>query len=412
MSVAYDQSALTLSPDDVAEPFAAFVADDQTFGAVVGLAAQRSWPKSEVQRGGLPAALRQLGVVAPAAVTIVDISDSSEPARIRDGLAELAQGSRLIVIGERNDVDTFRLVLDAGAADYLVKPMTPEALNEAVERAETRAAAAEGDKAPKRLGRCMAFVGARGGVGASKLASNIGWLIAEERTRKVCIADLDLQFGTLAVNFDVEPSPGLREALEDPERVDDFFVERSEQTITEHLALLAAEEPVDDTPRFGTDAIRHLLHTLRQRYDIVVLDLPRTVLAAQPELLQEVSDLVVVSDLSLTALRDTNRLERFLAHYGSGKLQQHIVANGLGQSGRGELKIAEFKKQLEGTLTRALTFDGEAMAQATLEARPLAEVAKRSRLLRDLRALTNDLIGEPRHKKRGIASLVKSLGRK
>ncbi len=411
MSVAYDHGVLAVVPDSASEPFAAFAADDQTFAAAIGLAARRGWPKGEVQRGGLSAALRQLGVVPPAEVTVVDIGEVADPAAAADGLRELAQGTRLIVLGVRDDIATFRMVLDAGAADYLPKPVDPETLDEAVARAASRAQSAAAASAPVRLGRCIAFVGARGGVGTSTLAANVSWLIAEERARNVCAVDLDLQFGTLAVAFDVEPSPGLREALEDPERVDDFFVERSEQKIGEHFAVLAAEEPLDDAPRFGSQAVAHLLHTLRQRYDLIVVDLPRGVLATQSEMLQELSDVVVVSDLSLASLRDANRLERFLRQAGPGKLQHHIVANASGQPGRGEIRVAEFRKELDGTLTRELSADGEALAQAALAARPLSEVAKRSRLLRDLRALTNDLIGEPRRKKRSLSTLLQALKR-
>ena len=405
MSVAEDQMAF--SDGDVfedREPFAAFVVDEDGYGAVTNFAKQRGWPTGEVQRGGLSAALRQLGVVAAPELMVVDLSDVDDPAAAMDGLNELTGGSRVIALGTQNDVGMFRRVLDAGAADYLVKPVTAESLDEAVRRAEE--AAASGGTAPARRGRCVAVVGARGGVGASTLAGNLAWLIASERERRVGLIDLDLQYGNQALAYDVAPGAGLREAIEDPERVDEMFLDHTGVKIGERLSIFAAEEAVDDGPQIPGGSLAQILAKIREARDVVVVDLPRGLLGQHPDVLEQVTDLVVVSDLSLPGLRDCNRLVRLAKPHG-GKLRVRIVANRVGKQAPGQVEAAEFAKELETELSAQLCFDPDAVAKSAMAGKPLPQAHPKSKLLKDLRAFVTELVGEPRKVRKPLFSFRK-----
>lgn len=405
MAVAEDLTGGPGFDDDEREPFAGFVCDETTQAALQNLARKRGWAKDEVQRGGLQAALRQLGVVPPPELMVVDLSDTADHQQALGGIGELAAGGRVIALGSENDVNTFREVRDAGASDYLVKPVSTDALDAAVARAE--AVVPDGGAATKPMGRAIGCVGARGGVGTSSIVANLAWLLASERERRVCVVDLDLRFGTLSLGFDVDASAGLREALEDPERVDDFFVDRAVVPVGERLSVLAAEEPIDDAPQVAANAVPNVVRTLRERYDLVVLDIPRHVLTDRPDALEGLTDLVVVSDLTLSSLRDTNRLMRFLQSQGN-KAQTQIVANRVDKKEPGEIDAKEFDRELEGTLGRRIGADAENFAKAALAGKPLGEAAPKSRTMADLRGLLTDLAGEPRKKKKGLmARLLK-----
>lgn len=409
MSVAEDQSLYSEADEEPREAFAAFVCDEETHAAATALAGRRGWSKGEVQHGGMAAALRQLGVVTAPEIMLIDVSEATDPAQALEGLSELAGATRVVAVGTQNDVGLFRQMLEAGAADYLVKPVTAEMLDEAVTRVEQ--AGHTQAPAPVRRGRCIAFVGARGGVGASTAAGNVAWLIAEERQRRVALIDLDLQFGTLALGFDVEAGAGLREAVEDPERVDELFLSRAATSLGQYLHVLAAEEPVDDAPHVAGQALSRLVATLRERYDVLVLDAPRGVLAGHPDLLEQVTDVVLVSDLSLAGLRDSNRLLRFLKGQGA-KVRTQVVANRVGKALKGQIEPKEFDRELEGDLGRRISLDAESLAKAAMLGKPLGESVKNSRLLKDLRALTVDLVGEPRRRKRGLFGFIRGHGKK
>lgn len=389
--------------DESREPFAAYVCDETTQAALQALARKRGWPRSEVQQGGLAAALRQLGVVTPPELMIVDISEMQDFQQALGGITELAGGGRVIALGNENDVRTFRAVLDAGAADYLVKPAGTDALEASVQRVENTVP--DGGAVQKPLGRAVACVGARGGVGVTSIVGNLAWLLASERERRVCLVDLDLRFGTLSLNFDADPSAGLREALEDPERVDDFFVDRAQVKLGERLSILAAEEPLDDAPQVAPRALPTVLQTLRERYDLVLLDMPRSLLADRPDVLEGLTDLVLVSDLTLPGLRDTNRIIRFLQAQGN-KAQTRIVVNRVGKGGPDQIASKEFDRELDGQLGRRVAVDSDAFAKAALAGQTLGEAVPRSHALRDLRALLTDLVGARRKKRRGLKAIL------
>ena len=405
MSLAEDQSAFSADPElDAREPFGAFVSDDTAYAAAVQLAGKRGWPPAEVQRGGLAAALRQLGVIAAPEILLIDLSEVTEAEEIAAGLGELAAGSKVIALGTQNDVEMFRRVMDAGAADYLVKPVDTKQLAAAVQRAETARIA--GQPVQVRRGRCIAVVGARGGVGASTVAGNLAWLVASERERQTGLVDLDLQYGCQALAFDLQPAAGLREALEDPERVDDSMIDNLGVKAGERLTVFAAEEAVDDVPVMPRAAATQLLAKLRESRDVLVADLPRQLLGQQPDLLDQVTDLVIVTDLSLAGLRDCNRLVR-LAKQQGGKLRVRVVANRVGKQAPGHVGAQEFEKELEAGLAAQLSFDPENVAKAAMAGRTLSVGAPKAKLLADLQVLLVDLVGEPRKPKRSLLSFLK-----
>src|SRR5258706_712883 len=95
------------------------------------------------------------------------------------------------------------------------------------------------------IGRVVAVVGARGGVGSSTLSHNIGWCIAEELHINTTIVDLDLPFGTVGVDFNDESSQGISDAFGAPERLDDVLLDRLLLKRGEHPSLVTAPDVLE-----------------------------------------------------------------------------------------------------------------------------------------------------------------------
>jgi len=406
MSVAKLGNAAETAPGE-GEPFAAFVADDASADAATAVARQCGWDVGEVRRGDLSVALRQLGIVPAAAVTVVDLGDAAASEQALSAVGDLAAATRLVVVGGHNDIQVYRRIVEAGAADYLVKPLDAETLADAITRAQQRAIGTAA-QAPVERGRCIAVTGARGGAGATTVAASLAWQIARTHARSVGLLDLDLQFGNLALSLDAEPGSGLREAVEDPERVDEIFIDRTAVSLGDHLDLLAAEESLDDVPVAADTAVAQLLAALRERYNLTLADLPRALVCRQPDGLKQISELVLVTDLSLTGLRDTNRLLRFLAHQ-PGAPQLHVVANRAGRGSKGQLAVTEMRRELESDLTRTVSFDPEATAKAEMAGKPVPAAAPKSRAGRDLDRLMADLTAPAGPRRHGL--LARLLGR-
>src|SRR3546814_1972017 len=97
----------------------------------------------------------------------------------------------------------------------------------------------------------IAVIGSRGGVGSSTFAVNLAWILAEERKYKTTLIDLDLEFGTIALSLDLEPTRGLREALENPARVDGLFISSATAKLTENLRSEAHKSALQSLMRIS-----------------------------------------------------------------------------------------------------------------------------------------------------------------
>lgn len=171
--------------------------------------------------GGVVSAVRALGGMPCPEFLIVDLSDSDDPRADMQSLADVCEpGTVVLALGTLNDVTLYRDLLHAGVHDYLVKPLTAEMLRDAIRTAEEALAYEEEveDTSPKNDTRQLVCLGVRGGIGTSTMVANIAWMMADQG-KKTALLDLDLFFGTSAMQFDLEPGRGLSDALDNPRRL-------------------------------------------------------------------------------------------------------------------------------------------------------------------------------------------------
>ena len=369
-------------------PARAFIGDPATRDVVAAVFAERNWPEDGVQPGGAAAALRHPHDDGALPLLVVDIAESSNPAADIAALAATGAAQRIVAVGAVNDVTLFRDLIASGAADYLVKPISRHALLAALMAAPLPAAQATVAK-PVESGRTFAVIGARGGVGASTIAANLAWLMANEQRRKVALLDLDLHFGTAALLLDLVPGRGLREALERPSRIDSLFLERALEKQGERLHVLAGEEPLADELALDPSAPAVLLHELRNRFDRVIVDLPRNAGMTERQALAAASAIVVVLDLTLPALRDTLRVLA-LASDCAPDATLLLVAGGAGAGG---LAQADFEKGLGRKIDFIVPHDRKAVVAAATAGKPLALAASGAKAIAALRPLAARLDG-------------------
>ncbi len=370
-------------------PFMAFVLDDATRAALVRVAEEQGWSEGEVLEGGVREAIDALAGVSTPHVLVIDLSNSNDPLDDIGSLAEVCDsGTRVIALGNINDVNLFRNLVALGVQDYLVKPVTAEALNALVVKVAEEPAAAEPEEA--KVGRLIAVIGARGGVGASTIAVNTAWLMAHEQKLRVAIVDLDLYFGTVALSLDLEPGRGFREALENPNRIDGLFIERALVRESDNLFILGAEEALENTFSFDPAAVELLIEKLRCDFDCVIVDFPRAVVTANAYILSAASAVAVVSDASLAGMRDTLRLVAFIKKVTSTAAVK-VVVNRFGAAKKGELSKEDFERGAGLKIDHMIPQETGVAAISAGVGKPLVEVAKRSRLVTALRKLSSEL---------------------
>lgn len=382
--------------DDGAErdAFAAYVTDETTQTAAKLFAERRGWAGASVRRGSLPSALRLLGVAPPPRLMIVDV-DGLPDEEIQQGLNELSRlGAVVLALGSINDVGFFRQVIRAGARDYLVKPVDADMLGEVFVRFE--APAEEGGPG----GRVVGLIGARGGVGVTTLAINTAWLMAEKLSRRTALVDMDIYAGTIALTLDMEPTRGLREAFDDPERVDHVFLQNAMTRFGKHLHVLGTEEALTDTVRMTDEKVVTIAGTMCANFDMSVLDLPRHYVLREPQLFTHLNDVIIVSELTLHGLRDCNRLLKLLS-FRNPAARIHVVANRV--PSQPEVTVKEFEAGLENKLRCVLPLDIKAVTRAGFRGHPLASTEPKHRLVQSLYGLAKEMAGVPEETSRGFS---------
>ena len=359
------------------DSFLAFVADEVTRAALVRVAESRGLATDSVLQGGLTDAIRALGAIPTPRTLICDIGAGDPLA----GLASLSQvcdpETRVVALGAVNDVNLFRDILALGVEDYLVKPVSAEALDAAVARLITEPAKTATE------GRLVAVVGARGGVGATTVATNIAWSLAHEQGRNVALVDLDLFFGDVALSLDLEPGRGFLEALENPGRIDGLFIERAMVKASERLSVLSAEESIEQGLAFDPKAMDLLLGELRRGFEDVVIDLPRFAARTQLPLLSPPSRLAIVSALSLAGMRDTMRLADFAAK-ARPDAEVSVIAN---RANAGGMSRVDFERGTGRPVDHMIPDDPKAVAIAAGRGKPLVHAVPRGKTARALGGL-------------------------
>ena len=377
-------------------PLHAFVADAETRSVMTAALQQLSLPVSLIDDGGIDAALRWVDPETSPQLLLADISSSAYPVTdVAALMAAIAPGTRVICLGITNDVSLFRDLIAAGAADYLVKPLAPDAIYSAIQaamRAAAQPALASAESQGER--HVVAVLGTRGGIGTTTAAVNVAWLLANERKRKVALIDLDLQFGTAALGLDIEPGGGLWEALEQPSRIDALFVDRVMVRESDNLFVLAAEEPLTREPVLDPSGVSVLLDALSNKFEWLVVDLPRGTSFLQHQVLTAATDILLICDSSVAGIRDATRM---LEPIHAWAPQARVMT----LAGRTAVSLAptDFERHVGRKLDHIIPFDAKAVTTATNSGRPLSISAQNSRTTKAFQEVVEALIGKKAEEK-------------
>ncbi len=261
----------------------------------------------DVRRGTVRTAVTAMAKLPTPEVLIVDIAGQEQPLHTLGELSDVVEpGVRVLVIGDTDDVDFYRhITRGMGVMEYIFKPITREAVARHFAPLVTRKTIGQ-DAA--RGGRVIAVMGARGGVGATTISGNLAWMLGVNAKRHTVFLEADLHMGSGALLLGAKTGPGLRMALETPDRIDPLFVERAAQPVSERLHVLASEEKLNEPLQYAPGAARRLVDTLRVRYNFIIADVPFLPLSCNRELIEFAHHRVIVMDPSLASVRDTLRL--------------------------------------------------------------------------------------------------------
>ena len=372
----------------------AFVSDDDTRQAVAGAGNRHGYANVSVEVAShQEAAARLAGIPTPSRM-ILDVSGEPDPLAAVEQLADVCDpDTRVLVIGQRNDVGTYRTLRNFGIEDYLVKPVTYQEMLTALRRLDPPVA----EPAESGSGRLVVLVGARGGVGATTLATNAAWLFAHEYGLRTALVDLDLEFGTCALKFDRFAGGGMREILTNAARVDELFVERAALEVSEKLSVFSLGNGMIDTQTFRVaaaqaEAFQLLIATLRKQFDVVVLDLPRFATSTRLGVLGTPLEVTLVTDATPVGLYSTRTMDSRIEMLAPGA-DILVAVNRLGALPNIELAPGDFVDGSDRRLVSEIPNDVRAEELAAHKALPIVACAPRGRAAKAQKAAAARLIG-------------------
>lgn len=365
---------------------------------------------ARIQMGG-PAAAVEAFRAAPTPNIIV-LETVSDPATLVGHLDTLSEscdpGTKVVVIGHVNDVQLYRDLIRRGVSEYLIAPLgTLDVLRTLSELYVSPSA--------RNLGRIIAVMGAKGGVGASTVAHNVAWAIARNLDASTVIVDLDIAYGTAGLDFNQDPPQGVAEAVFAPERLDANMLDRLLSRCSDNLALLAAPAMLDRTLDLPEDAFEQLFDLLRTTVPCVVLDVPHVWSGWVRRALISSDEIVVVAGPELASLRNAKNLVDLARANRPNDSGARLVLNQVGMPKRPEIDAAEFAKALGIEVLTSIPFDAQLFGTAANNGQMIAEVQAGGKIAEAFVQIASSLTGrgEAKRSKRSLFEpLVAKLRRK
>jgi pilus assembly protein CpaE len=387
----------------------AFCETVETAAAIQAAGEDRRMAKAHlrIQMGGLIAAIEAYQSSPTPNVIILESESRGED--VLAGLDQLAPvcdaATRVIIIGRMNDVALYRELVRRGVSDYLIAPVGALQIVRAVCGLFSAPDA-------KPVGRVLAVVGAKGGVGASTLAHNIAFSVARDLMLDAVVTDLDLAFGTAGLDFNQDPPQGIAEAVFSPDRIDNAFIDRLLSKCTDHLSLLAAPATLDRVYDFGADAFEAIFDSLRATVPCVVLDVPHQWTGWTKQTLVGADDILIVAAPDLANLRNTKNLYDFLKAARPNDQRPLYCLNQIGVPKRPEIKAADFAKALDDEPVAVIPFEPQLFGAAANNGQMIAEISSGHRTAELLRQLAQKMTGraEPKKQRSSLLSpLIEKL---
>lgn len=384
---AYDEPIVDSGLGDAVIPritIHAFCARPETAALIEKAAADRRMSRAAtiVRDGGLEAAVDYYqNQPTPSLVMVETLDGAQRLLHLLDSLAQVCDpGTKVVVVGQTNDIALYRELMRRGVSEYLTQPLGPLQVIRAV-------GALYADPAAPFTGRQIAFVGAKGGVGASTLAHNFAWAMAEKMQTATVLVDLDLAFGTAGLDFNQDPLQGVLDALSQPDRLDPVLMDRMMVRCADRLSLFAAPASLDDDYEFGADAFEEVTQKIRGAAPFVVLDLPHVWNAWSRRVLIGSDELVVVATPDLASLRNAKNIIDLVRGSRPNDAPPRLVLNQVGVPGRPEIPVKDFGEALGVHPSLVLPFDPKPYGQAANNGQMLAEVAPKSKAAEGLEHL-------------------------
>lgn len=368
-----------------------FCTTQATAGAMQQVVIDRRMARAhvDIHQGGIMQAVQMYSQQSTPEVLLLETEGYRD--QVLSELSQLAQvcdpSTKVILIGHVNDVILYRELIRQGLSEYLVAPVHQLQVIEAI-------SGLFNDPEAAPIGRIVAFVGAKGGVGSSTIAHNIAAIASGQFHVDTIVTDLDMAFGTAGLNFNQDPAKGMAEALGSADRIDSTMIERLLTKCSDRLSLLPAPAQVEKSLGIDQESLEPIVDAVRGAAPLVILDVPNVWTAWSKHVLTNADDVIITSTPDLASLRNTKNVFDFLTAARPNDKAPLVVLNEVGVQKRPEIPVAEFAKAVGTEPVAVIPFDAHVFGTASSNGQMIDEVGPKSKPAEQIQALAQMLIGK------------------
>ena len=310
-----------------------------------------------------------------------------------DQLAQQCEaGTRVLAVGDTNDIVLYRGLITRGVIDYLPLPVNPSE----VVRVLTTPAVTPVTKAPVTAAadkRVITFISAASGDGGSTAALNTAYALSQMYNGSTIIVDMDYQFGMVAKNLNLQNQYGIGDLFDRPDRALDATLIQRMVANYGKLHVITAPIELRFLPIVSADVIRDLVTILQQTYDNVIIDLPHVWLPWVASVTQQSTNVVLVAQLWLKSVSNAARMMRVFREMGIPADRIATVINRSGAKFKEAIDAKDFERVCGTPIRYTLVNDIKTVVNAEAAARTVMEMEP-SELATNIQRLARGLSGQ------------------
>ncbi len=319
-----------------------------------------------------------------------------------EGLAE--KKSSMIIIGDQSNVELLTRALRAGVKDFIDEKHYQDRLVDVFNNIKKNITQSINTTT---LNRLNVFINAKGGSGSSFIASNVAYILSREAQLRVALVDLDLQFGTIGLNFDQMPKYTLTQAVNAVDDLDVVSLEAYLLKYDDSLSLLLPSPTEILLPgELNISKLKKLLDLLKLNFNQIVIDLPRLIDPLSSLVMNQADQIVLVIQQNLAQYRDGRRLIQVLNKELDIPLEKIVIVINR-YDPKNSLRVEDLKSLLNHNNVYTIVNDFERVESAANVGVPLCETSENSTIAHDLRVLAK-VVGQVEFeaKKEGFFSFL------
>ncbi len=346
--------------------------------------------------GGIEAATRQYDANPSPDLLIIESRDGAEAIFAQlDNLAHVCRAeTHLVLISSHNDVGLYRALTKQGVREYLPHPVVVEHLLESV-----IAVCADPDEL--KLGRLISFIAASGGAGSTTLANNVAWCLGKLYDGEATLVDLDLVFGTMAMDFNLESPENAAQALAQADRLDEQLLARILGKYNDNLGVLTAPGDCATSAEIDLEAMETMLKQLRQNANWVVADLPHYWSGWVRHALDASDEIVVTAVPTLASLRNAKSVIETHTPRRRNDAPVRFVLNPVGRSPKTDIPAKDFAATLGAALAVIMPHDPGIFSEAANTGHMVGEAPRAKAVIDQLNILASLVGGRHGGERRG-----------